>query len=882
MHARKSSRILIRRSFVAFAALVTTLLVSACGAPHLTNLAITPERTSIALGQTAAFEVTANYSDGTSKDLTASTAWTTSNPSVATISASGVASTVSVGTATILAIAEGKSTTASLTVSKAALTSISVMSPGSVIALGQNAQLKAEGTYTDKSVGDITDQVTWSTTDPSVATVSSAGLAVSKALGNTQVTASLNSIKGSAQITISAATLVSVAVQSKDISVPLGETEQFSAIGTYTDGSAADLTSTASWSSSVPGIISVNGGGMGTTKAAGQASITATVAGISGMTSFTVSPAGLVSIAVTASNPSLPLGNSEQLTATGTYTDKSTKDVTASVTWTSSSPGVVSVSIGGAVQAKTVGPAQISATSGGISGSVGLNVSSAALVSIAVSAGNPSLPLGTGEQLSAIGTYTDKSTKDITASVTWSSSAPSVVSVSSGGAVQAKSVGPAQISAASASIIGSASLNVSSAALVSIAVSAGNPSLPVGNSEQLTATGTYTDKSTKDITGSVTWASSAPGVISVSSGGAVQAKSVGAAGVSASSGSATGSTKLSVLPAALVGIDISSASESVPVGDTLQLSAVGTLTDGSTKDLTSSVNWASSSPNVLRVKSAGLVAGVSVGAAGITASSGSIIGVKNLNVSAPVLSSIKLAPAGPTIPLGSSLQLTITGTYSDGSAQDVTQQVTWNIDDPTIAAITPGGVVSGLQVGSASVEASLNGVQTSDTLTVQPLLAVTYFDSTSGTDSAIRITNPGTTGQDLCAMIYVFDQNQQMSACCGCLVSQDGLRTLSLKNNLTTNPLTGVVSTSGTVMLVSAQQMSSGGCNASSVTPAGTVVAWATHLPQSKSGTMSSAEVPFSNSPLSATLSSSLQAQCLFIQQLGSGQGLCGCGDGQP
>ncbi len=795
MRRRKDSPKSIPYALVYFAGVVTASFLGGCGTPHLTYLSVAPGRTSIALGDTAKFTVVANYSDGTTVDATASAAWSTLNSSIATINAGGVASPVSVGTATIVASAYGKSGTASLIVSKAALTAISVMSPAAPIALGQSAQLQAQGTYSDKSVQDITDQVNWSAATPGIATISSTGLAVSKAIGNTQVTASLNNITASGQITVSGAVLASIAVRNKDVSVPLGASEQFSAIGTYTDGSTMDLTSTATWVSSAPGVVSINAAGTAATKAVGGASISAAVGGISGMTAFTVSPAALVSIAVAASNFSLPLGSKAQLTATGTYTDATTKDITGSVTWTSSAPGVVSVSSGGAVLAKGVGTAGVSASSSNVSGSANLSVSTAALVSIAVSASHSSLPLGTGEQL--------------------------------------------------------------------------------------TATGTYTDSSTKDITGSVTWASSAPGVVSVSSGGTVQAKGIGSAGVSATSSNVTGNTNLSVSAATLVGISISAASASIPVGDTLQLSAVGTLTDGSTQDLTRSVNWASSAPQVLTVQGAGLVAGMSIGAAGVTAASGGITAATTLNVSAPVLSSITISPAGPTVPLGSSLQLTLSGTYSDGSTQDVTQQATWNIDTPTIASITSGGVVSGLQVGTTGVEASINGVQASDTVTVQPLLTVSYFDATSGIDSTIRVTNPGTTGQDLCAMVYVFDQDQQMSECCGCLVSQDGLLTLSLKNDLLSNPLTGVASTSGTVMLVSGQQLSSGGCNASTVTPAGTVVAWVTHLPQSKSGALTSAEVPFSTSPLNSTLSSSLQAQCSFIQQLGSGQGLCGCGNGQ-
>ena len=877
MHFRKGSQLSPAHPFIVSLGVLAILVLSGCGAPHLTYLTVTPDRSSIALGGTETFKVTANYSDGTTADVTASAAWNSSNPSIATISNGGVANSVAVGSATITAIAEGKNGTASLTVSKAALTGISVTSPSSAIALGQTAQFKAEGTYTDKSVQDITDQVSWSAANPTVAAISAAGLAVAKAVGATQVTASLNNINGSGQISVSAPALASLAVRSKDASVSLGESEQFSAIGTYTDGSTADLTGTASWSSSAPAVVSINAAGLASTKGTGTVSITAAVGGISGVTAFAVSAAGLVSIAVSGNSSALPLGDSEQLTATGTYTDKSTKDLTGSVTWTSSAPGVIAISSGGAIQAKSVGLAGVSATSSNITGSLNVNVSAATLVSIAVSASQSSLPIGTSEQLTATGTYTDKSKKDLTGSVTWTSSAPGVIAISSAGTAQAKSVGSAGVSATSSNITGSLNVNVSAATLASIAISASHSSLPVGTSEQLTATGTYTDKSTKDITGSVTWTSSAPGVVAITSGGTVQAKSVGSAGVSAVSASVTGSTNLSVSPAVLVGISIAANSESVPVGDTLQLSAVGTLTDGSTQDLTASVSWTSSSPNVLGIRGAGLVAGISMGAAGVTASSGSISTVKNLNVSAAVLSSVALAPTSPMVPLGSSLQLAVTGTYSDGSTQDVTQQVTWNIDDATVAAVTPGGMVSGLQVGSTGIEASLDGTQASGTLTVEPLLAMTYFDATSGTDSTIRISNPGTTGQDLCTMIYVFDWDQQMSECCGCIVFQDGLLSLSLKQNLLSNPLTGVASTSGTVVLVSAQEPSNGGCNASSMTPTGTVVAWATHLPQSN-GAMSSAEVPFSVSTLSTTLLSSLQAQCSFIQQLGSGQGVCGCG----
>jgi hypothetical protein len=358
------------------------------------------------------------------------------------------------------------------------------------------------------------------------------------------------------------------------------------------------------------------------------------------------------------------------------------------------------------------------------------------------------------------------------------------------------------------------------------------------------------------------------------------AKSIGTAGISATSDNITGAGNLNVSAAALASITISTTTPALPLGSSQQLSATGIFTNGGTQDLTNSVNWASSSPGIISILSTGLATAKSVGTAGVSATSGKIAAVESLSVSPAALTSISISPIDPTVPLGTSVQLSATGHYTDGSTQDVTSQIAWSIDKPDVAKISVGGLATAQQVGTTAIQASLNDQQASGTLTVQPLLSVAYFDATSGVDSSLHITNPAVSGQNLCAMVYVFDQDQQMSECCGCLISQDGLRTLSLSKDLLSNPLTGVPSTSGTVMLVTADLVSNPTCNASVITPSGTAVAWSTHIQKLTSGQLSSAEDPFSLSPLSTTLSSALQAQCSFIQQLGSGQGQCGCGSG--
>jgi hypothetical protein len=129
-------------------------------------------------------------------------------------------------------------------------------------------------------------------------------------------------------------------------------------------------------------------------------------------------------------------------------------------------------------------------------------------------------------------------------------------------------------------------------------------------------------------------------------------------------------------------------------------------------------------------------------------------------------------------------------------------------------------------------------------------------------------------------MLYVFDQNQEMAACCGCQISRDGLRTLSVRKDLIGNPLTGSPPDTGSVMLVAASFASTSSCNAASIVPTGRAIAWATHLPTLAANSSVLSEESLSLTPLSATELSAVQAQCRSIQELGGGQGVCSCGTG--
>ena len=171
--------------------------------------------------------------------------------------------------------------------------------------------------------------------------------------------------------------------------------------------------------------------------------------------------------------------------------------------------------------------------------------------------------------------------------------------------------------------------------------------------------------------------------------------------------------------------------------------------------------------------------------------------------------------------------------------------------------------------------AAYAGAQTipSDTLKVD------YFSNAGGSpDETLQMTNPGTAGGNLCAAVYVFAADQEMSECCSCLLTPDGLRTFSVNKDLLSNPLTPVKIPTGVVKVVSIPSNSSGTCPTypTSIEPTAGIRAWATHL--QKNGTLT--ETPSQDATLSATEIVDLEIGCYGIQIDGSGHGLCTCGTG--
>ncbi|HUO24667.1 MAG TPA: hypothetical protein VMU61_03315 [Candidatus Aquilonibacter sp.] len=175
-------------------------------------------------------------------------------------------------------------------------------------------------------------------------------------------------------------------------------------------------------------------------------------------------------------------------------------------------------------------------------------------------------------------------------------------------------------------------------------------------------------------------------------------------------------------------------------------------------------------------------------------------------------------------------------------------------------------VICALMAGLLATTAS---AQSADTLKVD------YFanaNTASAPDGTLHLTNPNTNSGNIYAAIYVFDPYQELTECCTCRLTPDGLRTLSVNSDLTSNPLTGVVLTTGLIKVVS-----STGPSASHLVPTAAIRSWTTHIQNSN---FAITETASQDATLSATEQTRLNAECASIQHVGSGHGICGCGTG--
>lgn len=707
--------------------------------PSASTLQIDPAAPSVPLGLNQKLVATAVYGDGSKKDVSASATWTSSVAKIATVSPSGVVTGVAMGAASITARLGSLTASSTVTVTAPALVAITLDAATLSIPPNTRQQLTALGTYSDDSVRDVTEEVVWSTSAPVIASVNQQGVTSCMTPGTVTIQATSGKVSGSANLTVTGAKLMSIAVAPYQPALGIGIAEQFTALGSFDDNSVGELASVA-WSSSNPGVGSIDTGGMATAKAPGSTHITATAGAVNASTDLTVLPAALASIRIAPEAPFLAAGTSLRLTATGVLSDGSTRQLRV-LNWSASKPQIATVNGGGVVQGVAAGSVQVTAQSGTITGSAMLQVTNAGLRSLSVGPANPAIPIWASKQVHATGIFSDGSSQDLTPFVSWTSHTPSVAKVTRLGLAHATSVGSTLIVAQLGAVSGSTTmtvnqLHVNTATVVPMDpnLSPTNPVIPRGVKEQLQLVGNLSDGSTQVIEGA-SWVSKKIEVATVDSSGWATGRISGGAWIYGEGCCEIASIPLKVVLTTQQSLRlVRSTSTAIPIGATEGFRALLTFTylDPLTNvpttvvdlDVTSSVHWGSSVPAYALIDERGQAMGLGAGATTITATFGPVSGSSaivsasaSLPVNSATLSAITVAPGAVTLNLGATQQFTALGSFSDGSMFPVAN-LTWVSSDARVAIAHESGLISTTGRGSMVVTASSGAIQGSASLNV--------------------------------------------------------------------------------------------------------------------------------------------------------------------
>ncbi len=688
-------------------------------------LQVIPAVTTIALGTKSQLQAIATFADGSTQDVSSQVQWISNDPFIAGVDSLGLVTGSGIGQATVTATLGAISRSATLTVTNAITTALQVIPPTASLPKGAKLQFQAIATFSDNSSQDVTNQVNWNSSDISVATIDLNGEATAFSEGGSDISANfLGVTSNTVLLVVTNATVSSIQVVLNGGSGNLakGSSVQFNAQAVLSDGSTLDVSSQAAWFSSDQTKVTINAQGLATGIAVGTSTISASLNGVtSAGTVLTVTNATVTQIQITPPSLTLAKGTKGKLTAIATYSDNSTQDVSSQVVWNSSNIGVATINLSGEVSAVSNGSATLTGRVGAVtSNGVSLSVTNASVNQIDLSATASTLAAGTKAQLTAVASYSDGSSQNITPLVSWSSSDSDVATVSTSGEVTAVSPGTAVITGSFGGQISTLTVTVTAATVSAIQISTPLTSLALGTNGQLKALATYSDDTLVDVTGQISWSSSAPALVSVDANGQIKALAVGSAVISGSLGGTSATINIAATAATLTGLTIDPI-PNLASGNQAQLKATASFSNLTSQDVSALVNWQSDNTGVVTVSGTGLAHGVAAGTANITASFLTGTDSKPITITAATLGSmtascttqVQLGLLG--LPIANIVTRKAVATFSDASTLDVSNSVTWS-KNGIVIGVTLNNTDILLLTQSVTYQATLNGV-TSNTIT---------------------------------------------------------------------------------------------------------------------------------------------------------------------
>ena len=604
-----------------------TITITTKDGSYTATVTVTVKGKSVAVSGVSLDIVEVTIKEGDSVTLTAtvkpddaadkSVSWSSSDDAVASV-ADGVVTGVKAGSATITVTTTdgGKTATCKVTVEAkpVAVESVSLDKSELTLEVGDEATLTATVSPADAS----DKEVSWSSSDPSVATVDEGGKVVAKAPGTTAVTVTTKDGAKSAScaVTVKAkgVAVESVSLDKSELTLIVGEDATLTA--TVKPDGATDKS--VSWASDKEAVATVDEGGKVTAKAEGEATITVTTkdGGKTATCKVTVTAAEVKVTGIKLDKSSITIGVGEEITLTPTIEPDDATDKT--VTWQSNDASVAAVDETGKVTGKAAGSATIIATTkdGGFKATCSVKVTDAGVSVTGVSLNESEIVMEVGDGAKLWETVTPSTAAN--KKVTWSSDKPEVADVDDNGNVEAKAVGEAVITVTTQDGGFTATCKVTVVGKVipvtSVSLDKTTLTLTEGGSATLTATVKPDDASNKQ----VTWESDKVAVATVDENGKVTAVKAGTAVITVTTkdGGKTAKCTVTVKAAtvAVTGVSLDKSSINMEVGEKVVLNATVAPSTATNKEVT----WSSDKTSIATVDANGMVEAKAAGSATIT------------------------------------------------------------------------------------------------------------------------------------------------------------------------------------------------------------------------------------------------------------------------
>ncbi|WP_165452207.1 Ig-like domain-containing protein [Paenibacillus thalictri] len=592
--------------------------------------------------------------------------------------------------------------------------------------IGDTYSITATAITVSGATDDVTIKTDWTSGTPSIASVY-AGVITAKAEGTATITATYagKTVVVNVNVEKKVRTLTKNKTSS---SLRVGASDQISLVATYTDGTTANVTDKANWSTTNDSIASVNDG-LITGVSSGSATINATYG--SQNVSISVAVDSVRRLDLDQTDLIMKVGGTKQMKLMALFDNGDYEDMAEKAEW-SSNKGSVADAFKGLITAYGTGQATITGKYGNKSVTVVVNVDVAKRLDMDKS--DLFLKVNGTEQVKVTAVYADGSSEDVTSKATWTSDNEDVASVEKGN-ITGYSSGQTTINASYGGKTTTVSVDVETARKLEMKVS--SVQLNTGDSYSAELTATYADGTTENVTDRAKWTSDKESV-AYATKGTIKAISAGEAIVTAQFGSVT--AKLVVDVDVARSLTVNKKTVSLRTGGTEQLTVTALRADSSKVDVTDQVEW--SVDNIAAVKvTKGKIEALATGQAVVTAKYGDTTAVVTVQVEIP--SKLELDVTDVFLKENNTKQLELTATFADGTSEKVTSKADWTSSNENNAIVT-GGLIRSIKMGQATITASYGGKTATATVDVEVprkiSLNKTAIDLRTGVSEQLTVT----------------------------------------------------------------------------------------------------------------------------------------------